>query len=259
MRYFKYPRIISQISILSFLFLFSYFITSCSGKNEPEIIADVDACAHCTMVISQVNQSCGYFIEGEFIPFDSPGCLLRSFDLIKKEGGVLPERIYFADFESSEFLPSNSTHFFLTTHIPTVMNSGVLCFKDKNIAQSYIKYDDEMVTDWMGYRVLRGTPDKTINIALTPEGMQPEVIVLNKNEIVEWVFSSQNIEEDISLYLKGYKELGNFSVPATGETFKLRMLANRPGAGFPFLKTSDDTPVGMVKVLGTHTSDEEEM
>ncbi|UCH64802.1 MAG: hypothetical protein JSW63_09245 [Ignavibacterium sp.] len=211
------------------------------------------------MIINQVNQACGYFVDGEFVTFDSPGCLLRSYDIMRKEGGVLPEKVYFADFESSDFILSGTTHFLLTSHLPTVMNSGVLCFKDKNVAQSFIKHDDEMVTDWMDYRVLRGTPDKIISISITPDGMQPEVIVLSKNDIVEYVFSTQNFDEDISLYLKGYDELENFIVPATGEELKVRMFASRPGAGFPFLKTKDDSPVGMVKILGAHTSDEEEM
>jgi hypothetical protein len=209
------------------------------------------------MVISQVNQACGYFHENEFVPFCSPGCLLREYEKLKKQGGATAKKVYFVDYPGRQFIPSDSTYFLLTEHIATVMNSGALCFKSENSAQSHKKYSDEIITDWNGYQLLRGTPDRIVNITVTPEGMEPEVVVLNKNEIIEWVFQSKDRHTDEVFQLKGYEELGDIILPGGGEPVKLRMRADKPGAGFPFIRVKDKTPVGMVKVTGAHTSDEE--
>jgi hypothetical protein len=211
------------------------------------------------MVISQVNQACGYFHENEFVTFCSPGCLLREYEKFKKQAAAIPEKVYFVDYPGSQFIPSDSTYFLLTGHIATVMNSGALCFKSENSAQSHKKHPDEIITDWGGYRLLRGTPDRIVNITMTPEGMEPEVVVLNKNEIIEWVFHSKELRTDEVFQLKGYRELGDIILPGSGEPLTLRMRADKPGAGFPFIRVRDETPVGMVKVAGAHTSDEEAM
>lgn len=225
----------------------------------PEITVNIDVCAHCNMVVSDVRQACGYFTGNEFIPFDSPGCLLNEFEKHKKGDGVVPTRIYFGDYCSSGFVPVDSTYFLITDHIPTVMDAGVLCFAIKDSAQTYKKFHDEKITDWLGYQVSKGIPARIVRTTITPAGMNPEVIVLNKNEVVEWVFQGERLQSDVALYLKGYEELGVTIVPASGEPVKLRMLSDKPGAGFPFVRGEGGIPIGMVKVVGAHTSDEEAM
>jgi len=251
--YYRILKIFPVLSILTLLIL----IVSCGRELSPEITVGVDSCEQCNMVINTVNQACGYYSDGEFIPFDSPGCLLYSYDEIKKQERAIPSKIYFADYVTAKLLPADSISFLLTDHIHTVMNAGVLCFANKDSAESYRRYPDEKITGWTGYQVLRGTPDKIVEATISPKGMNPEVVILNKNEIVEWIFQGQDLKDELHVKLKGYEELGEILIPSDGEKVKLRMLANRPGAGFPFINSKDESIIGMVKVSGAHTHDEE--
>ena len=243
----------------SFLCVIAFLLFNCSGNNEPQIIVDFDECAHCKMIIGKKNESCGYFVGNEFITFDSPGCLLKEYELIKKNKKTLPERIYFIDYNSSKFIPADSTHFLMTNHIQTVMNAGVLCFNSRETVETYIKHTDEELTDWIGYQVKQGNPDNIVKIFVSPSGMKPEVVELKKNEIVEWQFCGEGLEKNVKIQLKGYERFGEVEIFSTGNVTKRRMLAKFPGSGFPFVRSSDQTPIGMVKVLGAQTSDEEVM
>ena len=255
----QYSDLGSTFIFVFLLYCVLVFMIGCIGDETPAITADVDACAHCNMVISQINQSCGYFVENEFIPFDSPGCLLTEYEKLKKQGKPKPGKIYFADYTTSRFIISDSVYFLLTEHIPTIMNAGVLTFYLKDLAESFKKFSEEIITDWTGYQVLHGTPDRIIEITISPEGMDPDVIVLNKNEIVEWIFQAKGLQKEYLFHLKGYDEFGIVTLSTKNKPVKIRMLADKPGAGFPFVSSETETPIGMVKVFGAHTSDEEAM
>ncbi len=232
-------------------------LVQCGGKPTPEITEGVDACANCNMIIDKANEACGYFLDGEFVPFDSPVCLVQKFDQDRR-GASQPGAVYFADYETGRFVPADSTYFLLTDHIPTVMNGGVLCFADKSAAESRREYDDESITDWTGFRVAKGTPDRKIPVVVTPGGMEPGVITVDKGELIEWEFMGRDLETDERLSLKGYDEFGEVAVPASGAPVTRRMLASRPGSGFAFIRVIDGKPLGMVKVMGAHTVEEEE-
>ena len=103
------------------------------------------------MVIDQVYQACGYVAEGEFVAFDSPGCLLRSYETVRKEGRNLPVGIYFADYQDGSLNPAESVTFLLTEHLPTVMNSGVLCFRGLEAAKAASLHDHDVSGAWVGY------------------------------------------------------------------------------------------------------------
>ncbi len=229
----------------------------CREQDAPEIMADVDACSHCRMVIDQVNQACGYFGENGFVPFDSPACLLRHLE--QTEAVPTPDRIHFADYNKAGFVRADSTYFLITGQIPTVMQAGVLCFASERDAESLNENGEGEITDWQGYQVLKGTPDRTIESTVTPTGMSPEVIVVNKNEIVEWLLHTEGLALPVVVRLRGYEELGEIVLPANGEPTSIRMRASKPGQGFPLIRKDDGAPVGMVKVIGAHTSDEEVM
>ena len=91
-----------------------FCIGACSGKVGPAVVAGIDACTECNMVIDTVNQACGWVSDGDFVPFDSPGCLLRSYDDLRKQGTGVPSEIFFADYTTSEFVPVEHTVFLLT-------------------------------------------------------------------------------------------------------------------------------------------------
>jgi len=225
------------------------------GEKAPKIVADIDECIQCGMVISKINEACGYFQDGEFLTFDSPSCLIRRMDA----DDAKPERIYFADYKSGALIPADSTVFLLTDHITTVMNGRVLCFADKSTALSYIKYDDEKITDWTGYRIARGAPDQILHVIVSDDGMSPQVVAVQKGDIIEWRISGQNLKNDLFLVIKEYEDRGEIHVPANGDTTRFRMLADKPGDGFALVRKQDGNALGILKVIGPHTSDEEAM
>lgn len=229
--------------------------TFCNQQQTPKISADLDACAHCNMVINKVNEACGFYQNSEFVTFDSPACLLKQLD----EQKVVPEKMYFADFISGNLLQVDSTIFLLTEYIPTVMNGKVICFSKKTDALQYKKHKDEIISDWTGYRVYRAMPDKILKVTLSSTNMTPEVFSVFKGDIIELNFTGIDLKNDERLIIKHYESYSDIKVLATGEPSSYRLLADKPGDGFAFVRESDGKVVGMLKVAGAHTADEEAM
>jgi len=230
--------------------------TACGGPVEPGIVAGVDGCNRCGMVIDQPSQACGWITNNEFVTFDSPACLLADFDDLRRSGQAPPQEIYFADFDSGAFIISGETSFLLTDHVPTVMNGRVLCFATAAAAQATLDYDDEIVTDWPGYRRLRGQADVLVDTVFGDDGMEPEVVAVAKGELVLWRATGDDLDEDLTWVIKGYSEIEPVVVPADGKVAEVRFFATRPGAGFPIESVAGGEPLGMLKVSGPHTMDE---
>lgn len=251
-------RQITLIRHLTFLVAaFSLFLAACSGKVQPSVTAGIDACAQCNMIIDTVNQSCGYMHDSEFVTFDSPGCLLKSYDEIRQRGVAAPQEIYFADYESSQFVPAGQTFFLLTDHISTVMDAGVLCFLTADGAEGMRTEADGVITDWTGFRRVRGRPDTIVEATITADGLAPEIIEVSKGALVLVKFQSDQLAE-ITLSVRGYPEIGEIVVLPSEEPTELRFFATKPGAGFPVIG-KDDQALGMIRVTGAHTMDEEAM
>jgi hypothetical protein len=253
--------LVTQLNRIRFLLMPAVLLVifGCGREKTPQITAGIDACALCNMTIDKLNQACGFYQSGEFVVFDSPGCLIRKIEAMKRESGRLPSRIYFADFNTARLIPSDSTTFLLTDHLPTVMNAGVLCFSDHSAAKAMRKFPDEVVTDWAGFWTRRANPDRTVEVSVADGGFIPDVVLVNKGELVEWIVRGRELTGDLTFRLEGYDEIGEITVPETGDPVHFRMLAVRPGAGFPFVCTDSGKPLGMVKVAGAHTADEEAM
>jgi hypothetical protein len=241
---------------LSFLITFCVLVVGCGGEPTPEVMAGVDGCASCGMVIDRVNEAAGWVAQGEFVPFCSPGCLLAEHDILRRSGQRLPQDFFFADYHDGVFSPAVETAFLLTEHLPTVMNARVICFNSVVAAEEMRQHDDEIVTDWTGYRVLRGEPDTVIETVFGPAGMDPEVVRANKGDIVLWRVSGDGLEDDLGWLIKGYPEVEPPLVAAAGDPTELRFMATRPGAGFPIERKVDGVSLGMLKVSGAHTADE---
>jgi len=235
---------------------FCVLVAGCGGEPTPEIMAGVDGCASCGMVIDRVNEAAGWIEGGDFVPFCSPGCLLAEHDALRRSGQTPPEAVFLADYRDGTFAPAVETAFLLTDHVPTVMNARVVCFNSAMAAGDMRQHDDEIVTDWTGYRVLRGEPDTVIETVFGPGGMDPEVVTTNKGDIVLWRARSEGLEEDLTWAIKGYPEVEPAVVTAAGAEIELRFMATRPGAGFPIEDASGGEPLGMIKVSGAHTADE---
>jgi hypothetical protein len=241
---------------LAILTAFLVLLAGCGGDPTPEIMVGIDGCASCGMVIDRVNESAGWIDGGEFVPFCSPGCLLAEHDERRKSGQTLHQTAFFADYREGTFSPAAETAFLLTDHLPTVMNARVICFNSVVAAEEMRLHNDEIVTDWTGYRVLRGEPDTVIETVFGHDGMDPEVVTASKGDIVLWLASGDALEEDLSWFIKGYPEVEPPPVAAAGDQIELRFMATRPGAGFPIERGTDGAPLGMLKVSGAHTADE---
>jgi hypothetical protein len=228
----------------------------CGGDATPEIAAGIDGCASCGMVIDRVNEAAGWIEGGEFVPFCSPGCLLAEHDAHRKSGQAPPAAVFFADYRDGTFSPAAETALLLTDHVPTVMNARVICFNSVAAAEDMRQHDDEIVTDWMGYREHRGEPDTVIETVFGPGGMDPQVVTAAKGDIVLWRATGEALEEDLSWIIKGYPEVEPPIVAAAGDPTELRFMATRPGAGFPIEDPASGAALGMLKVSGAHTADE---
>jgi hypothetical protein len=232
---------------------------ACSGAVTPEITAGIDACRSCNMVIDEIHQASGYVRNGEFVPFDSPACLLRSYDALRQKGEAPPEAIFLADYEDGSFHPAQDMTFLLTSHVPTVMNGNVICFSGRESAEAMRRFEDEHLTDWIGYRTARGEPDRVLAVTFGPDGMFPEAVEVSKGDLVLWEARTRMLQQDLIVTVKGYPEVGAVNLPASGEEIAFRLLAVRPGAGFPIVRQDDGETLGMLKVTGAHTAEEEMM
>jgi hypothetical protein len=234
-------------------------LAGCAGEVEPEIVAGVDACRQCSMVIDRPHEACGFVHGGEFVTFDSPVCLLQRHEALRRESGEPPERVWFADYRDGTLHPAEAMTFLLTDHLPTTMEGGVLAFAEREAALAASGQPDEILTDWEGFRLLRGDPDRMLEVRIGGEGMVPEVVEATKGEIVLWRARGADLESDLVVSIGGYPEIGDVTLPASGEEVSFRMRALRPGDGFPIVRVEDGEPLGRLRVHGAHTAEEEAM
>ena len=234
-------------------------LAACSAEVTPAVVAGVDSCANCNMVIDNVNQAAGWIEDREFVTFDSPGCLLARYETLRKEGEPLPETegVFFADFQDGFFHPAAMVTFLLTSHRPTVMGSGTLAFGSQAAAEQVREHDDEVVTDWVGYRTARGTPDREVEVSFGPDGMVPDRVEIDKGDLVAWTAHNAAEDGELALAIKGYPELEPVRIAAGEEPVSFRLLASRPGSGFPVVESGSGEVLGVVVVRGPHTADEE--
>ncbi len=232
-------------------------VAGCSGEVKPEIVAGLDVCAECNMVIDRPGQACGFVDASKFVTFDSPLCLLRNYETRHHKGQPLPDVLYFADHDDATLHPVDNVTFVLTEHVPTVMESGALCFASHEMAEAAIHHEDERITDWEGYRLARGTPDRVIQVRFDSTGQTPDLVESSKGELLLWMATSSGLDRDLVVSIKGYPEVGEITIPASGEPVVFRMKASRPGMGFPVIRAGTDTTLGMLRVNGSHTADEE--
>ena len=253
-------KILQQNTLILIIILWVFLSNiMCSSDAQPKIDAGIDGCSACGMGIDEVNQACGYFIENDFNPFCSTGCLLKTIDRRKKQGEPRPDRIFFADYLGTGLLPAKSVTFLVTEHIPSVMGWGYISFADPDQAREHKKYEDETIVDWIGLRTLKGDPDRTIRIFFTAEGTVPPVTELTRDELVLFELRGPELKQDLTVVIRGYEEIGKITIPSSGDTEWVRLLATKPGAGFAFVEPNTNKIYGQIRVTGAHTLEEEEM
>jgi len=211
------------------------------------------------MLIDRPAQACGYVMDGEFVTFDSALCLLRRYESLAAQDRDAPVEIYFADQRDAALHRAETVTFLLTHHLPTVMDSGVVAFASRQAAEAARRHDDEVLTDWPGFQLARGVPDRVLEVTIGPAGMSPEIVQVDKGELVLWKLRGTGLEQDLVVSVAGYPEIEAVVLPASGDEVEFRLMALRPGAGFPIVRTDSGEALGMLKVTGAHTLDEEAM
>jgi hypothetical protein len=209
------------------------------------------------MVIDEPNQAAVYTLDGEHEPFCSTGCLLDSYERRRQEGQALPERVWLADFLTETLHPAEAVTFLLTENRPTVMGWGILAFADAETAAAQRRHEDEILTGWLGLRRLKGRPDRQLAASFGEQVMDPEVIDLDKGELLTLELRGPQSERELRIRVRGYEELGEILLPGSGEPRTVRFLAIRPGEGFPVIRVDDGHVLGRIRVHGAHTADEE--
>jgi hypothetical protein len=232
-------------------------LAGCSREVTPEVTAGVDSCANCNMVIDEVNQAAGWIEGRRFVTFDSPFCLLERYEARRKSGQPLPTAVYFADYEDGTFHRAEETTFLLTSHRPTVMQSGVLAFGSRAAAQRVREHEDETLTDWLGFLTVRGEPDREVDVSLGAEGLSPERVEVEKGELLVWKVRSTLEEGERTIAIRGYPELEPVPIAPGDDATSFRLLAVRPGSGFPIVDEETGEVLGSMVVRGPHTADEE--
>ena len=227
---------------------------ACEDDTTPAVTAGVDACSHCQMVIDRVKQASGFVADGAFRPFDSATCLFAEYEAARK-AGRRPVVVHFADFETGAFNRAEGTTFLVTTHIPTVMNAGIVCFGEERRAAQRRTRADEEILDWDGLRLRKGTPDRVLPVRVSEASIEPDRIPVALGELVELQLAGDG--KDMELAIRGYDEIGPIGLPGTGKPVKVRFWASRPGVGFPIIDTRTGTTLGRLAVAGAHTLDEE--
>ncbi|MFC2150788.1 nitrous oxide reductase accessory protein NosL [Calditrichota bacterium] len=240
----------------SHIILLAIFLCSCAGEKAPSIAGGVDACQLCNMVIDQQNQSCGYFKADEFLTFDSPQCLLNYYNVKERLGPDAINRAYFADYLSSQLHPVDSVYFMLTVNIPTVMNSKCLSFNSKETALNFRRDPTDLILSWREYWIEKSKVQKSIELRITDSTIIPDIVSLDKGDLVDLIFHNEKIDENVSLIIQGYENLGLIKLSSSIEEFRLRFYAEKPGAGFPIMNTNTSKVIGAIKVTGAHTDDE---
>ena len=225
-------------------------LAACSGEVVPEVVAGVDACAYCNMVIDDVNKAAGWIEDGEFVTFDSPGCLLAQHEEQRRAGETVPEELFFAGYQDGFLHPAATVAFLLTSHLPSAMGSGAVTFASRSEAEAAREYEDEVLTDWVGYRTARGTPDREVEVSFGPDGMVPSRVEVEKGELVEWAVRSTVEDGEVSVSIKGYPEVEPVRVTAGAEPAVFRVLATRPGSGFPIVEGESGAVLGTLVVRG---------
>ena len=103
-----------------------------------------------------------------------------------------------------------------------------------------------------------GTPDRVVTVHFGASGLVPDVVQSEKGELVLWKVTS-GLDDELVVAIRGYPEIGEISIPAAGGAIAFRMRAEKPGTGFPVIDVATGAPLGMFRVEGSHTMDEEAM
>lgn len=189
-----------------------------------------------------------------FYAYCNPICMMKGVNRIKK-GGEKPDQLWVSDYEGNGLIPiSQGT--FLSGEIQTVMNSGIVAFRNEEDARRLAsKYGGELL-DASSFRSRFEKPDRNVTVILDENGMRPFRIIAEKNDVVS-ITVEYRLEREDRLIIRGYDNLAPIVLNSGGETVTVTLAAVRAGDGFPIVSMESDQVVGQLTVHGSHTTEEE--
>ena len=131
-------------------------MSACATKGDgpPEILVDRTACAHCSMLVSEVRYAAAYEVDGaEGRVFDDIGCLLAA---LGKEAKA-PARFWFMDATDATWIDGGGATFVRSEEIRTPMNGGITAYRDTAAARSTAaKHSGSLVASFDALRMEKG-------------------------------------------------------------------------------------------------------
>lgn len=126
------------------IILFGVFLLAGCGGNqsfEPvEINAEIDVCEICNMGIAHEHYATEIIsTNGDVYKFDDIGCLIEFLEHDKAIAKDKVAKQYVRDSETGEWIELEHAYHAFHPDFWTPMANGVVTFKDKERAESYIK------------------------------------------------------------------------------------------------------------------------
>ena len=94
-----------------------------AAAGPPEIVVDHSACAHCSMLISELRYAAAYRVDGADKTFDDIGCLIAA---LEREPHRAAARVWFRDFYDGAWIEPEAASFVHSTSLRTPMAGGIV-------------------------------------------------------------------------------------------------------------------------------------
>lgn len=247
---------VRQIVILACL-----ICISCGQSDLPvDIYPEEDICETCRMLITDQRFAAEIIPKkGKSLKFDDPICMVRYFDLSRKlDLGFTTDDVlayYVKDYYTKEWVRAEEA-FFVKANIVTVMGYGVVCFKEREVTESFAdEHNGEILAFedlWYFYK----EPNVMERIILVNGTMKPDVVQVNYNDIVE-ILAEAHDDRTYRIAIKGYEEGTTFADIRKGHPRQIRFTADRPGRDFAFIDLDTGDIIGKFWVEGGHFREEQ--
>ena len=228
-------------------------VFGCAGGNEAEIAFGIDNCQSCNMVIDQPKEAAGLMAGGEFFPFCNPICMIHKVNQLKVNRAKA-DKIYLSDYDAGELIPAAGATFFVG-RIQTVMNYGVLAFANRSTAEALAKSYSGEILGYNEFRARFENPDKIYTLEIAVDGISPAKILADKNDVI-LLKLNYNLDSEDELIIRGYQDIKPVKLVVGESPVELKLVTDKPGAGFPMELRNHNEISGRLVVQGAHTTEE---
>ncbi len=236
-------------------FIIGLLIYGCADGKQVEIAFGIDNCQSCNMVIDKQKEAAGLLIGSEFYPSCNPICMIHEVNRLKISQ-IKADKIYISDYTTGELIPAIGAEVtFFVGRIQTVMNYGIVAFADVTAAEALAKSYSGELLNYNKFRARFENPDKIFTLEITNDGILPSQILADKNDVILLKLDYQ-LDQIDELIIHGYQDINPVKLGAGESPVEVKLVTDKPGAGFP-IELSNYTGIsGRLIVQGTHTAEE---